>query len=84
MHNWGIKPAVSQPQQLQSTAGCYQEGTGGWIRLSSRRVCRAAAGQNPASPLRASTRRGDESFLRSAYEKTAFDHEQYLGDQLRC
>lgn len=30
MHNWGITPAVSQPQQLQSTAGCYQEGTGGW------------------------------------------------------
>lgn len=30
MRNWGIKPAVSQPQQLQSTAGCYQEGTGGW------------------------------------------------------
>lgn len=80
----GSHPQSPSRSSYRAPQGATRKAQVDGIRLSSRRACRAAAGQNSPSPLRASTRRGDESFLRSAYEKTAFDHEQYLGDQLRC
>lgn len=79
----GSRPQSPRHSSYRAPQGATRKAQVDGIRLSSRRACRAAAGQNSASPLRASTQRGDESFLRSAYEKTAFDHEQYLGDQLR-
>lgn len=80
----GLSPQSPSRSSYRAPQGATRKAQVDGIRLSSRRACRAAAGQNSPSPLRASTRRGDESFLRSAYEKTAFDHKQYLGDQLRC
>lgn len=53
MHNWRIKPADSQMQQLQSTTGCYQEGTHGWDSpLLAPGVQGSATGAGAPCPLR--------------------------------